>query len=192
MKYLIGLISLVIIIIFFTGCSESQVKSTGTNNIRNYLIQKAAEITDNSLSGFNTLNDWKSIRNKRADEFYEMMGLPPKDYRPPLNVKITGTIQESGYHIEKLYYESLPGLYVRANLYVPDNKKDPMPAILYVCGHSPTQKVHYQAHPRKFAQLGFVCLIIETIQWGEVGGNTGDVMRRDGSTGTVVVIIRPE
>jgi len=163
-------ITAVLFTAIFTGCSESKPKPQDTNNIRSYLIRKAGEITDNSLSEFNSLSDWKNIRNKRFNEFYEMMGLPPEDYRPPLNVKITGTIQEKGYHIEKLYYESLPGLFVRANLYIPDNYKNPMPAILYVCGHSPTQKVHYQAHPRKFAQLGFVCLIIETIQWGEVKG----------------------
>ena len=97
--------------------------------------------------------------------------MPLKGDRSPLNVKITGTIQEKGYHIEKLYYESIPGLYVRANLYIPDGIKEPVPAILYVCGHSPTQKVHYQAHPGKFARLGFVCLIIETIQFGEVQGH---------------------
>jgi dienelactone hydrolase len=170
MKQATGIICAVLVTLFYTGCCGSQHRSPETNNIRNYLMQKAVEITDNSLPQFNTLNDWKKIRNKRSNEFFEMMGLPPIDYRPPMNVKITGTIQERGYHIEKLYYESLPGLYVRANLYVPDNNKNPMPGILYVCGHSPTQKVHYQAHPRKFAQLGFVCLIIETIQWGEVRG----------------------
>lgn len=170
MKYSYTFIATVIFTVLLTGCSGPQHHTSETNNIRSYLISKATEITDKSLSEFNSLNDWKNIRNKRFDEFYEMMGLPPNDYRPPLNVKITGTIQEKGYHIEKLYYESLPGLFVRANLYIPDNYKNPMPGILYVCGHSPTQKVHYQAHPRKFAQLGFVCLIIETIQWGEVRG----------------------
>jgi len=69
-----------------------------------------------------------------------------------------------------LYYQSLPGLYVPANLYIPDNLEQPAPAILYVCGHSRTQKAHYQAHARRFAELGFVTLIIETIQWGEVRG----------------------
>lgn len=160
----------VIVSLFIISCKVQDHKLPETNNIRNYLVQKATEITDNSLSGIVTLNDWQKIRNRRYDEFTEMMGLPSKDYRPSLNVKVTGTIQEKGYHIEKLYYESLPGMFVRANLYVPDNNEKPMPAILYVCGHSPTQKVHYQAHPRKFAQLGFVCLIIETIQFGEVRG----------------------
>ena len=38
-------------------------------------------------------------------------------------------IQEKGYRIEKLYYESLPGLYVPANLYIPDNITEPLSLI---------------------------------------------------------------
>ncbi len=167
-------ISLAIIFFIFTQCSDKKQVSTESNNIRQYLTEKAAEITDRSFSGINTLDNWKSKRNIRYRELAEMTGisdLPYTSERTPPKVKITGTIQEKGYHIEKLYYESLPGLFVPANLYVPDNIKEPRAAILYVCGHSPTQKAHYQAHPRKFAQLGFVCLIIETIQWGEVRGD---------------------
>jgi len=170
MKYSVGSFTAVIFTLLFTGCSGPDKKSDESNNISTYLIRQASEITENSLSGITTLNDWQMIRDKRYNEFSEMMALPPENFRPALNVKVTGSIQEKGFHIENLYYESLPGLYVRANLYIPDNIRNPVPAILYVCGHSPTQKVHYQAHPRKFARLGFVCLIIETIQWGEVRG----------------------
>ena len=163
-------------IFFFviTQCSDNKQVSVESNNIRQYLTEKAADITNHSFSGIKTLDEWKSNRDKRYNELAEMMGisdLPLTSERSPLHVKITGTIQEKGFHIEKLYYESLPGLYVPANLYIPDNIKDPRAAILYVCGHSPSQKVHYQAHPRKFAQLGFVCLVIETIQFGEVRGD---------------------
>jgi cephalosporin-C deacetylase-like acetyl esterase len=143
------------------------------NNIRNYLMQAAAEISDNSLKDIPSLDYWKKIRSKRYSEFLESMGLnylPVNGPRPDLNVKITGTIRQKGYHIEKLYYESLPGLFVTANLYVPDKTKKPVPAILYVCGHAENQKEYYQEYPRKFAQLGFVCLLIETIQLGEVRG----------------------
>ncbi len=144
-----------------------------SNNIRNYLMLAAEGITDNALSDIHSLKDWESAKSKRYNEFIEMMGLtdlPLNGRRTPLNVKITGTIKMKAYHIEKLYYESLPDLYIPANLYIPDKIKKPVPAILYVCGHAPTQKVEYQAHARKFAELGFVCLIIETIQWGEVRG----------------------
>lgn len=164
--------------LLFTGCLVlSACRPEGkqpvdANNIQQYLEQAAASITDQSLADIQNLNDWKGVRQVRQGELAEMLGIADllSQEKTPLNIQVTGTLQGEGYHIEKLYYESLPGLYVRANLYVPDHLKQPAPAILYVCGHAPTQKAHYQAHPRKFAQLGFVCLIIETIQYGEVSG----------------------
>ena len=153
---------------------ETQPPLDQSNNIRTYLMRVADEVTHASLGGIHTREGWEDVRSMRHRQFLEMMGLvdvPIDSPRPPLNVKVTGTIRRPGYRIEKLYYESLPGLYVPANLYIPDDIREPVPAILYVCGHSRTQKVSYQPHPRKFAQLGFVCLIIETIQWGEVLGD---------------------
>ncbi|WP_157637833.1 alpha/beta hydrolase [Flexithrix dorotheae] len=143
------------------------------NNIRYYLNRTACEITQNSLSGVNSLGDWEGIKKQRYRELVEMLGLydnPLEGERPPLNIKKTGTVRQKGYRIEKIYYESLPSLYVPANLYIPDGIKKPVPAILYVCGHAPTQKERYQEHAQKFAKLGFVCLVIETIQFGEVRG----------------------
>ncbi len=163
---------------YITGCTTNAKNTTienepvEENNIRAYLSKAAAEITDNALAGIHSSSDWERVRSKRHEEFIEMMGI--QDYatkeKTDLNVTITGTIQRDGYRIEKLYYESLPGLYVPADLYIPDNIEKPAAAILYVNGHSPTQNVHYQAYPAKFAELGFVCLIIETIQFGEVRG----------------------
>jgi dienelactone hydrolase len=167
------------ILICFVICSCSDRKSSvssqeiQSNDIRNYLVNAAREITDHSIDRIQSMEYWEKIKSTRYSELIEMLSMqdmPLNGERCDLNVKITGRIQREGYHIEKLYYESLPGLYVPANLYVPDNIKEPVPAVLYVCGHAPTQKVHYQSHPAKFAQLGFVCLIIETIQYGEVRG----------------------
>jgi cephalosporin-C deacetylase-like acetyl esterase len=157
-----------------SSCIRPAPENEQPNNIRVYLSGVAAEITETALSDISTLPDWEKQRDQRYDEFIEMMGLqdmPLAEARPDLNIQITGTIRQEGYRIEKLYYESLPGLYVPANLYIPDDIQEPRPAILYVCGHSPTQKVRYQPYPRKFAELGFVCLIIETIQFGEVRGH---------------------
>jgi len=163
--------------VILSSCSGNNT-STEThvdhpNNIRSYLVDAAHEITKNAAHDFSSLAEWETIRQARYSEFLEMVSIqdmPITGERSPLNIKVTGSIQADGYRIEKLYYESLPGLYVPANLYIPDNIKEPVPAILYVCGHSHTQKVHYQTHPAKFAKLGFVCLIVETIQYGEVWG----------------------
>jgi cephalosporin-C deacetylase-like acetyl esterase len=144
-----------------------------SNNIRDYLIRQAATITEKTLQNIETKEDWQQIRDERYNEMVQMLSLkdmPLQGQRPPLNVKKVGAIQMDGYRIEKLVYESLPGLYVPANLYIPDNITRPVPAILYQCGHARTQKVHYQPHPHRYAQLGFVCLIVETVQYGEVFG----------------------
>lgn len=143
------------------------------NNIRLYLMEKAAEISESSLSGVDSPVTWKNEKAERYTELIESLGLnymPLNGERPALNVTYTGKIRMDGYRIEKLYFESLPSLYVPGNLYIPDNLSSPRPAILYLCGHSSGQKVAYQSYCQKFAQLGFVCLIVETVHQGEVCG----------------------
>ncbi|MBK8506697.1 MAG: acetylxylan esterase [Saprospiraceae bacterium] len=143
------------------------------NHIRSYLNTVAGAITYNSLADVTSLSQWQSQREQRVSELVEMLGLQDHSVlqnRIPPPVTITGVMQQDGYRIVKLYYQSQPDLYVPANLYIPDSLSQPAPAILYVCGHSHTQKHHYQSHARSFAENGFVCLIIETIQRGEVKG----------------------
>ena len=120
---------ILLLIVFLTACKTPITQPAlpaVSNNINNYLSDIAAKITDNSISGITTFHDWQNARTLRHKEFLEMMGIEDyiSDERTPLNVKITGIIQQKGYRIEKLYYESLPGLYVPANLYIPDNIKN--------------------------------------------------------------------
>ncbi len=178
MKYIIVKL---IFLFLFLGCRPEEKELPGkpgkvsdaTNNIRHYLERVSGEITGNALRGIQSTDDWDKKRPEKQRQMERMLSLvdmPMEGPRPALNVQVTGVLQKEGYRIEKLYYESLPGLYVPANLYVPDDLPEKAPAILYLCGHARNQKVHYQAHARKFAQLGFVCLIVETIQYGEVWG----------------------
>lgn len=119
--------------------------------------------------------------------FLEMMGLSPLPERTPLSPVITGTTQTSRFRVEKIHFQSRPGLYVTANLYLPAQGQGPFPAVLYVCGHSTLvreekgadgkttrvaygSKVPYQHHPAQFAENGYACLIIDTLQLGEIEG----------------------
>jgi dienelactone hydrolase len=142
--------------------------------IRDYLCREAARITDGALAGITDAAAWCHAEPERRRQYREMMGLtelPPAGERPPVPVTVTGVVERPAYRIEKLYYESMPGLFVTANLYVPRDLSSPAPGVLYVCGHGDNQKVWYQAHARRFAELGFVCLIAETVQLGEVHGH---------------------
>ena len=143
-----------------------------SGNIRDYLSREAQLITGHALADFPNAAAWKSLVPGKRRQFIEMMGLESwwTDHREPPPVTVTGVVERENYRIEKLYYESLPRLFVTANLYVPKNLTGRAPAVLYVCGHSRDQKAHYQAHARRFAELGFVCLIAETVQLGEAAG----------------------
>ncbi len=143
--------------------------------IREYLSLEAEKITNVALRGIKDSEAFFKLIPERRKQYMEMMGLDsldPAGRRPPVAVHITGTVDRPAYKIEKLHYESLPGLHVTSNLYLPKPKTpgQTSPAVLYVCGHSQKQKVAYQAHARRFAELGFVCLIVETVQLGEVTG----------------------
>lgn len=159
----------------YIGPIENNKKLEGRSNmgIREHLCRVAAEVTDSSLANIETKEQWLAERPKRLQQYLEMQGIldfPEKEDRTPLNVTVTGVVERDDVIIEKLYYEALPKLYVSANLYIPKNLEKPAPGIIYVCGHSDTQKIHYQPHARRWAQLGFVCLIVDTVQKGEIKG----------------------
>lgn len=91
--------------------------------------------------------------------------------RTPLMPRVTGVVERPTYTIEKVMFQSRPGLWVTANLYLPrssDGKKK-FPAVLGSCGHAGEGKAAgpYQSFARALAHNGFVCLIYDPIGQGE-------------------------
>src|SRR5207253_1542872 len=91
-------------------------------------------------------------------------GLP--DYKGPLNARVTGRIQADGYVIEKVIYESLPGFYVTANLYRP-NQPGRYPGVLLQAGHTQEGKAEPQRLGANLALKGFVALAFDPAGQGE-------------------------
>jgi cephalosporin-C deacetylase-like acetyl esterase len=87
---------------------------------------------------------------------------------------VTGTLEKNGVVVERLHFQSRPGLYVTGNLYRPKVVEGKLPTILYVCGHSGRgrdgNKTAFQGHGMWFAANGYVCLIIDTLMLGEIPG----------------------
>ena len=138
-----------------------------------YLEERGAEISRRTLSNIHTLQQLKDAKPELRRELAYMVGLDPMPARTPLHVKITGTLDRDGVRIEKVVYQSMPGLYVTGNLYIPKQGKGPFPVVLYLCGHIPDPygaKVPYQRHGIWFAQHGYVSLVLDTLEFGEVPG----------------------
>ena len=92
-------------------------------------------------------------------------GLPA--HPSSITAKQFGTLSGDGFRIEKLAYESLPGFWVTANLYVPANDSGPFPAVLLAPGHEATGKQSQYSWGVNFARNGIVALAIDPLGQGE-------------------------
>ena len=138
-----------------------------------HLKSVAAELSAKSLDDVKTLEEWKARRPRVLREMLYMLGLDPLPERTPLQARITGTLDRPEYRIEKLVFQSRPGLYVTGNFYLPKKATPPLAAVVYVCGHSPHPlgaKVGYQDRGIWYAEHGTACLVLDTLEFGEVAG----------------------
>ena len=96
------------------------------------------------------------------------LGLDPLPAKTELHAQITAIIQRDGYRVEKLRYESFPGLLVTAHLYIPDGK-GPFPVIQSPHGHFTYKKIDppIQARGISLALEGFATLIVDSpgVSW---------------------------
>src|SRR5262249_50799347 len=112
--------------------------SRGDRLLDAYFRRESRRLADAWLADVRTRADWQAKRPEYRRQFLEMMGLWPLPPRTDLRPVVTGTIDQGTFTIEKLHFQSLPGLYVTANLYLPKKAAGPAPAVLYVCGHGAT------------------------------------------------------
>ncbi|MBM3495160.1 MAG: hypothetical protein FJX72_12695 [Armatimonadetes bacterium] len=102
------------------------------------------------------------------ERFIASLGGLPNDATQP-EARVTGAVKRPGFAIEKLIYESRPGNFVTALLYVPDQLTAPAPAVLFLCGHAAEGKAYpeYQRVCQLLALSGFVVLAQDPIGQGE-------------------------
>ena len=132
-------------------------------------IEVADAAADDAWRKLKTRADYDAYRAKMCARMVEAVGGFPD--RTPLNAKVVTTVPREGYRIEKILFESLPGVYVTGLLYVPDAPafKPPYPAFLVTCGHSGNGKGSddYQRACVQGVKQGMVAFIYDPISQGE-------------------------
>ena len=160
------------------GSDERPDTSRGDRWHATYLRQRVEAIEDACLKGIDTREKWEARRKDDREALFEMLGLSPRPDKTDLKATVTGKAEREKFTVEKVHFQSRPQLYVTGNLYLPKNLDQPAPAILYVCGHGAVKKdgvsygnkVTYQHHGAWFAEHGYVCFIIDSLQLGEIEG----------------------
>ena len=119
-----------------------------------------------ALEQVNTRDAMERRKKVVREKILRLLGGLP-DTRGPLNVKAAGTLKHPDYRIEKIIYESLPGFYVPANVYVPAQGAGPFPAILNPVGHGAGGKAGEREIAVGLVKKGFIVLKYDPIGQGE-------------------------
>lgn len=111
--------------------------------------------------------EWEQFCDRRIDALRASLGqFPPVPQ--DLHVRTTGVIEGDGYRIENLVFESRPGLFATANLYLPAERKQSMPAIVIAHSHhAPGTQGELQDMGMTWARQGCAVLVPEHLGHGE-------------------------
>lgn len=178
-QILIGFLILgVLIPCVVTAQSESMDFVSGLEEFRNikrmvpdYVYRLANDLLTKREAALAAVAHSREVEARGAyirKRFLEALGGPLPE-RTPLNPRVVGVLERDGYKIEKVIFESQPGLYVTANFYLPTRGTAPYPAILFPLGHEAGAKAHsaWQQALGSFAQKGFAALAWDTLGQGE-------------------------
>ena len=149
-----------------------------TDTLPNVLADQRADLLGTSLKKeamlkFAThqlpdnLEDWKVMREEIREKIILHSGL--KTYPDvPLDIRETGSKTMDGYTVKNIYFQTLPGVYATANLYIPDGK-GPFPAVVSMHGHWREGKIaeSVQSLGHSMAKNGYVSLVIDAFGSGE-------------------------
>lgn len=137
-----------------------------------HLARLAAESVARREAALAQLTSSGAIETRQRwvrDTFWRLAGGRPD--ATPLNLRTLAseTRDGFGYKLEKIVYESRPGLVIPANVYVPTTGTPPYPGVLFQPGHSLNGKAAdpYQKCCQALAMLGYVVLTLDPMGQGE-------------------------
>ena len=137
--------------------------------VRRYLLDQAEKAFLRREAAFEELKTVEQMREHqhRMREFLRaQLGDFPE--RTPLQARIVDRHERDGYSVERILYQSRPGHYVTALLYLPEGPP-PYPGVLIACGHAPSAKSTemYQRAGVLLAKGGMAALCYDPIGQGE-------------------------
>jgi hypothetical protein len=169
--------SLALLVASIPSFARGQDATPGEMMMRKYLDHETQLLEQRSLAGAADRKTWEEKLPKLKREYLDMLGLWPLPAKTDLKAKIARTVEHDGVLIDCLHFQSVPHLYVTGNFYrSKSNDASPkkLPTILYLCGHSNRgrdgNKTAFVDHGMWFAKHGYNCLILDTLQLGEIPG----------------------
>ncbi len=149
--------------VFKPDSADAKLRSDTLRQMRDDVNKKDVE----AWRAIKTKADWEAFRDARLAKLRDSLGKFPET---PKSVKVVTTkkLQAEGCTVECIIYESRPGFYVTANLYVPEKTDKPMPGFIIVHSHhNPKTQGELQDMGLMWARQGCLVLIPDMLGHGE-------------------------
>lgn len=130
-------------------------------------LQSANERSTSEWKQIASRAAWESFRDEKIAALKKSLGEFPT---PPekLHVREAGTIVGEGYKVRRLAYQTRPGLWVSAHLYVPRPLPKSMPGIIIAHSHHrPKEQRELQTMGETWARHGCLVLVPDHLGHGE-------------------------
>lgn len=137
---------------YLTSLNDASSKKRGE------LLKKAEESAE-AMSSY-----VQSCREK----YFNLVGVLPE--KTDLHAEVTGRNTGNGWREENIVYQSIPGRYVTALLFLPENASEanPVPCVVMSCGHNTkASKRKYSVAATYLAQNGVACIVVDPFGQGE-------------------------
>lgn len=127
---------------------------------------KQLQEREDHIAGLTSEADWKTHQEEVKSVLCQPLG---KFIKTPLNAHTTGTLERENFTVEKIIFESHPGFYVTAGLFLPRKRQNPAPAVIYCSGHTDLgfRSETYQQVILNLVNKGFIVFAFDPIGQGE-------------------------
>jgi len=147
---------------------DTPTKDTRSEQFLAFIRHQAAEQRKDETVP-KTLAAWQTRKLMIRRQLERSWGALPKKHCP-LEPKVLGELKRDGYRVEKLVFQTRPGVLMTANAYVPEGEGR-RPAVLCVHGHwrGAKQDPVVQSRCLGLVKLGFFVLVVDAFGAGERG-----------------------
>lgn len=149
--------------------SEERKQMKLDEMLDSYLHDRVLKILEEEKRNWDqvkTVDDWQRFRDPRLAAFRSALGkFPPLC---PLETRVTSEFKGDGYRRENIVYQSQPGFWVAANLYLPAVANRPGPGIVILHSlHAPKTQFELQDMGIIWARAGCAVLVMDEVGYGD-------------------------
>ena len=145
------------------------------------------------LASYPTLQLWEARKAELRKCFFEQLQLAPFPKKTPFNPVVTNTRKYSGYTVENIAIETIPGVYLCGSLYKPSKGRGPFPLVLCPYGHfsNPDTNLYGRYRPdmqyrcATLALMGAAVFSYDMFAWGESRLQFANELHRTGLAHTM-------